>query len=136
NDGHVEIALDQQEDIKEALSSVYDIKLFQGEKGIEQFSEDVTLTFNVNEEKVEKADDVHIAYLDEDQDTWIAVDGTYSEGQVTADVDHFSIFTVFDQKQDGSIGGQPPHTERSEEHTSELQSRFDLVCRLLLEKKK
>src|SRR5699024_9640596 len=26
--------------------------------------------------------------------------------------------------------------ERSEQHTSELQSRFDLVCRLLLEKKK
>src|SRR5437868_10651111 len=30
---------------------------------------------------------------------------------------------------------QPVHF-RSEEHTSELQSRFDLVCRLLLEKKK
>src|SRR5204863_9928087 len=33
-----------------------------------------------------------------------------------------------------------PHTilaaERSEEHTSELQSRRELVCRLLLEKKK
>src|SRR5437868_9130006 len=28
------------------------------------------------------------------------------------------------------------HGVRSEEHTSELQSRFDLVCRLLLEKKK
>src|SRR5215471_5285592 len=28
------------------------------------------------------------------------------------------------------------HTMRSEEHTSELQSRRDLVCRLLLEKKK
>src|SRR5699024_11500833 len=28
------------------------------------------------------------------------------------------------------------HRRRSEEHTSELQSRFDLVCRLLLEKKK
>src|SRR2546429_6866226 len=27
-------------------------------------------------------------------------------------------------------------TERSEEHTSELQSRLHLVCRLLLEKKK
>src|SRR5207249_5220878 len=27
-------------------------------------------------------------------------------------------------------------SDRSEEHTSELQSRFDLVCRLLLEKKK
>src|SRR5438067_5859116 len=47
--------------------------------------------------------------------------------------------------------GPPPHARsgparrcasrragcaRSEEHTSELQSRFDLVCRLLLEKKK
>src|SRR5437868_8519839 len=30
----------------------------------------------------------------------------------------------------------PGHRDRSEEHTSELQSRFDLVCRLLLEKKK
>src|SRR5216683_6523836 len=29
-----------------------------------------------------------------------------------------------------------PGLERSEEHTSELQSRSDLVCRLLLEKKK
>src|SRR5207249_11294171 len=27
-------------------------------------------------------------------------------------------------------------TVRSEEHTSELQSRFDLVCRVLLERKK
>src|SRR5690606_42012066 len=29
-----------------------------------------------------------------------------------------------------------PHRARSEEHTSELQSRENLVCRLLLEKKK
>src|SRR5690606_40334565 len=29
-----------------------------------------------------------------------------------------------------------PRTSRSEEHTSELQSRENLVCRLLLEKKK
>src|SRR2546428_6640260 len=37
-------------------------------------------------------------------------------------------------------GGSPPSVpafpRRSEEHTSELQSRSDLVCRLLLEKKK
>src|SRR5699024_11871218 len=32
--------------------------------------------------------------------------------------------------------GVPFLDHRSEEHTSELQSRFDLVCRLLLEKKK
>ena len=30
----------------------------------------------------------------------------------------------------------PPEKRRSEEHTSELQSRRNLVCRLLLEKKK
>src|SRR2546429_7325650 len=30
----------------------------------------------------------------------------------------------------------PDNAERSEEHTSELQSRLHLVCRLLLEKKK
>src|SRR5687768_17946726 len=33
-----------------------------------------------------------------------------------------------------SVAGQP--AGRSEEHTSELQSRLHLVCRLLLEKKK
>src|SRR5699024_11604024 len=35
-----------------------------------------------------------------------------------------------------SLAGIPPFSgfaARSEEHTSELQSRFDLVCRLLLE---
>src|SRR5436190_5084020 len=44
-------------------------------------------------------------------------------------IDHDAIlFTVADP--DIAIGG------RSEEHTSELQSHSDLVCRLLLEKKK
>src|SRR5205809_4072353 len=37
----------------------------------------------------------------------------------------------------GSLSPRPPDTTiRSEEHTSELQSRLHLVCRLLLEKKK
>src|SRR2546426_8929559 len=35
-----------------------------------------------------------------------------------------------------AIGVQPHRTDRSEEHTSELQSPCNLVCRLLLEKKK
>src|SRR2546422_8211255 len=33
-------------------------------------------------------------------------------------------------------GGEAARRQRSEEHTSELQSRLHLVCRLLLEKKK
>ena len=34
------------------------------------------------------------------------------------------------------FAGMLDDMDRSEEHTSELQSRRDLVCRLLLEKKK
>src|SRR2546421_5000539 len=46
--------------------------------------------------------------------------------------------TVFDRWQGATFGGVPKDAalDRSEEHTSELQSRSDLVCRLLLEKKK
>src|SRR5699024_11987763 len=36
---------------------------------------------------------------------------------------------------DGTVAGVRSQRTRSEEHTSELQSRFELVCRLLLEKK-
>src|SRR5688572_32333245 len=36
----------------------------------------------------------------------------------------------------GVISGKPIGVIRSEEHTSELQSQSNLVCRLLLEKKK
>src|SRR6266571_9573930 len=36
----------------------------------------------------------------------------------------------------GADGTTPPAPVRSEEHTSELQSHVNLVCRLLLEKKK
>src|SRR5699024_12873667 len=41
-------------------------------------------------------------------------------------------------RHDGDVenGSRKSQQHRSEEHTSELQSRFDLVCRLLLEKKK
>src|SRR2546428_10169577 len=42
-----------------------------------------------------------------------------------------------DEAMEGRRGGRrAQHPSRSEEHTSELQSRSDLVCRLLLEKKK
>src|SRR5690349_23684245 len=46
-------------------------------------------------------------------------------------------FNNFDEWQGHTNPIDPKsHPDRSEEHTSELQSRRDLVCRLLLEKKK
>src|SRR2546422_8550341 len=43
-------------------------------------------------------------------------------------------------EEEEEVGGRRPQEDiveiRSEEHTSELQSRLHLVCRLLLEKKK
>src|SRR5690625_7108988 len=44
--------------------------------------------------------------------------------------------TVDSVLRDLSATGLIAHVSRSEEHTSELQSRGHLVCRLLLEKKK
>src|SRR5688572_7700276 len=43
---------------------------------------------------------------------------------------------MLDNEVYATTGGQPVPNARSEEHTSELQSQSNLVCRLLLEKKK
>src|SRR5438067_10610797 len=51
--------------------------------------------------------------------------------QLAAYGDRVSVFQA-----DLTVPGCLARSGRSEEHTSELQSRFDLVCRLLLEKKK
>src|SRR3989441_8160172 len=58
----------------------------------------------------------------------------------------FAVFSMIDERSDGNSCGKLSGTsamilvvmrdERSEEHTSELQSLAYLVCRLLLEKKK
>src|SRR5689334_23397592 len=48
---------------------------------------------------------------------------------MSRDIRHVRSRFVFEQSED-------LQTLRSEEHTSELQSQFHLVCRLLLEKKK
>src|SRR2546427_4010075 len=45
-------------------------------------------------------------------------------------------FLVVDGNDDGKLGRGHVRRPRSEEHTSELQSQSNLVCRLLLEKKK
>src|SRR2546428_10691965 len=52
------------------------------------------------------------------------------------DVQHVYVLAGGGAGPGGPPRGGPPGPARSEEHTSELPSRSDLVCRLLLEKKK
>src|SRR3989449_6433662 len=64
-----------------------------------------------------------------------------SPGEATRPAtDSISLDQVFGDEGSRSSGAAPeaapPAPSRSEEHTSELQSRLHLVCRLLLEKKK
>src|SRR2546429_9276539 len=51
-------------------------------------------------------------------------------------IDRYPIVSIEDGLAEDDWTGWAKLTERSEEHTSELQSRLHLVCRLLLEKKK
>src|SRR5690606_42016964 len=63
--------------------------------------------------------------------------------QITATAEGYNPRTAIVDPKDIDANGKvvrdialTPKGERSEEHTSELQSRENLVCRLLLEKKK
>src|SRR5690554_4115828 len=62
--------------------------------------------------------------------------GTYRVvGSHTTDASYVDD-PIFAQDDTEEVHVQEPFFDRSEEHTSELQSRPHLVCRLLLEKKK
>src|SRR2546426_7729701 len=63
---------------------------------------------------------------------------TLFRSPVAAGGPHHTVGGEQRAESDGVPGQEDPHPElaRSEEHTSELQSPCNLVCRLLLEKKK
>src|SRR5699024_10233965 len=70
---------------------------------------------------------------------WIdnKTDGKFSEVLATVGEYMFLVLDVINEVWEfikRSFGNALEFVKRSEEHTSELQSRFDLVCRLLLEK--
>src|SRR2546430_3918768 len=56
---------------------------------------------------------------------------------IAGSVSHgFIFFRLLPEREGESPQSRPMDGPRSEEHTSELQSQSNLVCRLLLEKKK
>src|SRR3989449_5131767 len=68
---------------------------------------------------------------------WRAMEELYKEGNARAiGVSNFAPDRIMDLIVYNKVTPAVNQIERSEEHTSELQSRLHLVCRLLLEKKK
>src|SRR5256886_12014618 len=62
---------------------------------------------------------------------------TLFRSQIAATASTTGTYTVIVGTNDGTVSARNTDTgSRSEEHTSELQSQSNLVCRLLLEKKK
>src|SRR5437016_7537697 len=84
------------------------------------------------------------ALHNDDKELWLTVQpGQELEyidfDELSDNVDRF-VASLFDETSDidppGPLGSRSWFEGRSEEHTSELQSLTNLVCRLLLEKKK
>src|SRR5690606_40076993 len=108
------------------------------------------------------ADMDEVMEVAEESGLWVIEDacqaiGAEYRGRKVGSLGHAACFSFFPTKNLGGYGdggmvvtddeslarklrslrvhGRTPESKRSEEHTSELQSRENLVCRLLLEKK-
>ncbi|WP_243388159.1 leucine-rich repeat domain-containing protein [Bacillus kexueae] len=130
----VEISIEKLEDIKEALSPVYDFTIYQGKQKISQFSQPVTLVFDVDTERVNNPDNVKVYYWNEDKKVWEVIGGTYKDGKVTAETDHFSIYTVFESTQSEltSTTIEPSHVEGALPNTATSNYNWLLVGVLLM----
>src|SRR5699024_12410120 len=86
-----------------------------------------TTLFRSEVQKTGSAKDVRFQWQKNNGSEWVPLtdaSGHVGEYKVIAILDGDTNYT----------SASAEKTFRSEEHTSELQSRFDLVCRLLLEK--
>src|SRR2546422_6289595 len=61
--------------------------------------------------------------------------GRHGGDECVARHDVFALHLDGSEVEEAELADRPHDADRSEEHTSELQSRLHLVCRLLLEKK-
>src|SRR5699024_12078679 len=97
-------------------------------------------TFDLLQESFNNNETVQVWEVDlTEMDGENLYDSIYAQGKLTSfevsnSADGFAELST--ELAINLIPQRGPVTVRSEEHTSELQSRFDLVCRLLLEKKK
>jgi hypothetical protein len=93
----VTVSIVEQQPAEDSLSGTYDIEVTQNDEVLSDFGEEtVTLTFDVDQERVENTDNLNVFYYNEDTEEWERIGGEYSNGTVSAETNHLSVFTVFE----------------------------------------
>src|SRR5207237_7473810 len=82
----------------------------------------------------EKVKDIIVEELGVERDK-LTSDASFMEDLGADSLDTVELVMAFEKEFDIDIPDEEAEKLRSEEHTSELQSHLNLVCRLLLEKK-
>ncbi|MFD2637646.1 hypothetical protein ACFSW4_02015 [Piscibacillus salipiscarius] len=116
NENDTVVHVNRLENVFDALSDVYDYTISQGDSTISEFSEPVTISFTVDPEKVQNPDNVKVYYYNEEREEWELIGGTYEDGVVTAETNHFSTYAVF-EKEDPS--DEETTSDSSEEDSPE-----------------
>ncbi len=86
------------------VGTMYDVTITQAGTLLDRFDDDVTLSFVIDENKVNNTDKVHVFYLESDTNEWFDLGGDYEEGIITVTTDHLSVFAVMekiDEPRDG-----------------------------------
>ncbi|MBS4220330.1 leucine-rich repeat domain-containing protein [Bacillus sp. FJAT-49711] len=99
NGKDVKILMERKKPEKGALSAVYDFTIETDEGNISNFSEPVTLMFTVDKSKVKNDENMKVWYFNPETKEWENIGGSYSNGFVTAETNHFSTYAVFEEEE-------------------------------------
>ncbi|MFA9458141.1 5'-nucleotidase C-terminal domain-containing protein [Halalkalibacter sp. AB-rgal2] len=132
--GAVTFSFDEvnEEELKEEIgsepgtlvSTIFDFTLTQGDQILSHFGEQfATLHFQIDEDLLTDEDMVHVFYLNETTNVWEKVGGTYLNGYVTAETNHFSLFAAFEEEED-PIDPTPEDPSKPEEEEEEEEKKL------------
>lgn len=80
----------------DAIGGVFDVTIISGGVVVNQFVEAVTLQFNVEADKVTNPEKVKLYYYNPETANWEFIGGTYKDGILTAETNHFTKFAAFE----------------------------------------
>nr|WP_233143926.1 alpha-amylase family glycosyl hydrolase [Lottiidibacillus patelloidae] len=93
-DSAVSLNVERLKDIEGASSNVYDFTVKAGNTTYHEFNTPMTIVFKVD--KVTNEENVKVYYYNYEKKEWELIGGTYQDGYVTVDTDHFSTFAAFE----------------------------------------